>query len=214
MKKSIKLTKEKILEYVDKNILDEILDIEIFEEIDSTNNYLLKKSKLINTHGLICTAEHQTAGKGQHGRYWHSPANSGVYFSIAWKFQNPINQLSGLSIEIGLAVKNALENFGVNDVKLKWPNDIMIHNKKVSGILIETYSSKNETTAIIGIGINIEFPKNTSTIDQPWIDLSEVLKKQIDRNMLTGILINYLLKCLHKTTASNKNISYINSEIN
>lgn len=112
----------------------------ILDEVDSTNNYALR----LGGHGTVVVAERQTAGRGRHGRPWHSAAGLGLWFSVAFE-----GLLSGLSFAAPLSVRDALRPWC--EAKLKWPNDVRLGEKKVCGILVE---HRDGVTAV-GIGINV-----------------------------------------------------------
>lgn len=106
-------------------------------------------------HGAVVFTRHQTAGRGQHGRTWHSPA--GV-LTASFILDFPIAQLSGLSLVIGLAVIHAIEDLLPDQrgrLRLKWSNDVLIAGRKVAGILCEASGSRSgQTRVIVGIGLN------------------------------------------------------------
>ncbi len=173
--------------------------LEIYPQIASTNHYLLDKMKIKTQSGQVCFAESQTKGRGRQGRQWVSPFGSNIYLSLSWIFENGFASLSGLSLAIGVAVVRALAELGINDIGLKWPNDIYWQDKKLGGILIEVFGeSSGECTAIIGLGLNLYLPeKTTATINQPWIDLDKITPNtNCSRNALSALLLNHLLPIL------------------
>ena len=175
-----------------------LTDIEIFFSIDSTNSYLNDKSRLNKEkNGAICLAEHQMAGRGRRGRDWVSPFGNNIYLSILWTFQSGAMAINGLSLAIGVAVVRALNECGINDVELKWPNDIYWQGKKLAGILIEVSGEAGGScSAVIGLGLNLYIPKEKAeSITQDWVDLSQILpyNPAAIRNKLTAVLLNHLL---------------------
>ena len=103
--------------------------IEVFETIGSTNTYLLGLDGVANR---VCLAKRQTAGRGRRGRTWQSRASGSVLMSMGWEFNG--QDLSGLSLVCGLASVWALREFGLAGVALKWPNDLLVNEKKLAGI--------------------------------------------------------------------------------
>jgi BirA family biotin operon repressor/biotin-[acetyl-CoA-carboxylase] ligase len=173
--------------------------LEIHSQIASTNNYLLEAMKINNQSGYACFAESQTNGRGRQGRQWVSPFGSNIYLSLSWVFENGFASLSGLSLAIGVVVVRALTELGIDNIGLKWPNDIYWQDKKLGGILIEiSGESSGECIAIIGLGLNMYLPeKTTATINQPWTDLDKISPKiNYSRNVLSSLLLNYLLPVL------------------
>ncbi len=143
-------------------------DIFHFISIDSTNAYAHQISDKVREGALVLT-EQQTAGRGRKGRSWFSPFGKNIYFSIILKPDLNLTVLTRLTIVIGVSVAEALSKFKIN-VKLKWPNDIMIGHKKVGGILSELYSEGEVARyVILGVGINIhsegyDFPEELRDI--------------------------------------------------
>ena len=131
-----KLNSENILSFlnIDKNLK---VNLEIFDQIDSTNSYLLNKKQAVNELN-ICIAEMQTKGKGRSGKIWESPKEKNIYLSIGSVLDNEISELDGFSIFIALMICDALKDLYKIKAKIKWPNDLYLENKKFGGILIET----------------------------------------------------------------------------
>jgi len=106
---------------------------------------------------LWCYALSQTHGVGRQKREWFSPKSEGMYLSVLTYKPIEYNCLNGLSLAIGTSIANVLSNYNLNPA-LKWPNDVLVNGKKISGILVETFTSKEDPTkchVIIGVGLNI-----------------------------------------------------------
>ncbi|MFD1805550.1 bifunctional biotin--[acetyl-CoA-carboxylase] ligase/biotin operon repressor BirA [Pasteurella oralis] len=158
--------------------------------IHSTNQYLLDHIHQLET-GTLCLAEYQTAGRGRRGRQWLSPFAGQIIMSMYWTVERTTN-LEGLSLVVGMAIADTLKQFGAIGVTLKWPNDVLLNNRKLAGILIEIANSPNRLhNLVIGLGINLSLPKQQNSIDQPWAELIEVLP-DIDRNQLIIVLVKNL----------------------
>ncbi|WP_439259718.1 bifunctional biotin--[acetyl-CoA-carboxylase] ligase/biotin operon repressor BirA [Lonepinella sp. BR2930] len=158
--------------------------------IHSTNQFLLENIKRLNK-GDICTAESQTAGRGRRGRQWISPFASQLMFSFIWQVdaRKPID---GLSSVVAMAINHALIKLGGSDIMLKWPNDILLKGRKLAGILIEIAHTENgQLNLVVGIGLNVDIPKDNQQIDQSWANLTEILPK-IDRTSLLIALIQQI----------------------
>ncbi|MFK5949933.1 MAG: bifunctional biotin--[acetyl-CoA-carboxylase] ligase/biotin operon repressor BirA [Methylococcales bacterium] len=191
------LSNAEIKNYLTPESLSLISELEIYSSINSTNNYLVELSQQTKKTGVVCLAEYQTAGKGRRGREWVSPFGSNIYLSVLWQFMNGPASLSGLSLAVGVAVIRALKDCGIDDVGLKWPNDIYWQQRKLAGILIEVSGeSGGPCSAVIGLGVNFYLPKEKAkSITQDWVDLSQIL---IDdpanlRNKLAAALLNHLM---------------------
>ncbi|MSP27027.1 MAG: bifunctional biotin--[acetyl-CoA-carboxylase] ligase/biotin operon repressor BirA [Methylococcales bacterium] len=173
-----------------------ISQLEIHDCIESTNRYLVEKTRHSAASGLVCFAEQQTAGKGRRGREWVSPFGSNIYVSIAWQFpQGGYAAIAGLSLAIGIAIIRALREQNIADVGLKWPNDIMSQGRKLGGILIEVSGEvTGGCSAVIGIGLNLCLPENKAqNITQAWTDITTITGQRPLRNALAGSLLNHLL---------------------
>lgn len=152
---------------------------------DSTNR-LAQDALAEGLSRTLVVSEHQTGGRGRRGRVWMSPFAANLYMSICWPFTGGVSALEGLSLAVGLAVRDALAGLGVEGVELKWPNDLLLGGAKLGGILIEVGGDlSGDCNAVIGVGLNVRMPTNT-IIDQTWADLRPFLNDQLDR---TDILI-------------------------
>lgn len=183
------LDKDKILQLIDDTRED--FELEIHQQLDSTNSYLLTQQ--LTDKVKICLAESQTAGRGRHGKGWHSPKDANIYLSFAHRLKIDISSLSGFSLVIGITLVETLQKYCKDLIKLKWPNDLLVNGKKLSGILVEIKNeSKGSYKLITGIGINIDMPENTADfIDQPSISLSQCRPlTELSRNALAADIIN------------------------
>ncbi|MGH8686623.1 MAG: biotin--[acetyl-CoA-carboxylase] ligase [Burkholderiales bacterium] len=125
--------------------------VRVVEHCGSTNSILLAERLARPT--LLAT-DLQTAGRGRRGRRWHSPKGYGVLFSLGLPLGRPARALGGLSIVAGMAVVRALRALGATDAALKWPNDVLVHGRKLGGILVETRAQGGGSAAVIGVGLN------------------------------------------------------------
>ena len=187
----ISLDVDLIKDFLDKDTLDSDIEISVSQSTGSTNddakNHLLKQSSLLSIH----TSEQQTAGKGRNGKQWHSPKGKNIYLSIGWLSNLKLFQLDGLSLAIGTILASSLNKLTQNQIGIKWPNDLLIKNKKISGILIETIDLNNQVGVVIGIGINVHMSKEEGKeIDQSWIALDEATKMKNNRNEIIGDIVN------------------------
>lgn len=126
--------------------------------INSTNDYLksLASAQYLENFTLV-TAETQTQGKGQMGAVWNAQAGKNLTFSILLKdLLNDTAAIFTLNVAVAVAVASAVSGFGIADISIKWPNDILAGNKKICGILIEnSIKSDGQIHSIIGIGLNV-----------------------------------------------------------
>lgn len=177
--------------------LEEEVEIDIYETIDSTNDYL----KLVkNANSIkICLAEQQTGGKGRLSREWYSPFGQNIYLSCLYPFRKDISELAGLSLVTSLAVVKTLQSYGVLNCRVKWPNDVVYDNKKLSGSLVEIQAESHGVShAIIGIGLNVNLLNADGHISQGWTSIRKITGEYVDRNKLCARLINTLVAYLNR----------------
>lgn len=165
-----------------------------FSEIDSTNNYALAHLNEL-AHGSVIQAEIQTAGRGQFENRWFSTVPQNIYISIvikpeiksADKFIKYITKYTADKV-----VKVFTEYISRKRIKIKLPNDILIDNKKIAGILTETkFIGLKCLGVVIGMGINLNMPeKLLQIIDQPATALNILVKKKINRNIFLKELLS------------------------
>lgn len=187
------LSKKKISEYLTEAGV-KLAGLHVLDEVDSTNAYLLRLAQSNSVAGHICLSESQQQGRGRRGKGWVAPAYRNIIMSMAWQFQSGPVALGGLSLVAGVAVANSLAELGVGQVKLKWPNDIMLENKKLGGLLIEMQGeSSGPCLVVLGIGINVDMGKvSEKDIGQPWIDIKQATNIVCDRNQLVATLVKNL----------------------
>ncbi len=183
------LCAEQIRRELSVDALSRLYELEILSTINSTNTYVLQKSREINTSGYVCFAEEQTAGRGRLGRVWYSPRYSHIYCSLLWYFSE--QDVSSLSIAIAVMINRALKRYLISQgIQLKWPNDVLYQGKKLAGILLE----KSGHAVVIGIGLNVKFPQERpAEIAENAIDVASILQQTPNRNRLAGMILNELL---------------------
>ncbi|MBD0788905.1 bifunctional biotin--[acetyl-CoA-carboxylase] ligase/biotin operon repressor BirA [Vibrio sp. Y2-5] len=167
--------------------------VELHPVIGSTNQYLIDNTASLQS-GTVCIAEYQESGRGRRGRHWVSPFGANLYLSMYWRLEAGMAAAMGLSLVVGVAMVEALNNMGLEGVKLKWPNDLYYQDRKLAGILVEMSGQAGGAAhLVIGMGMNLAMQDRDSAIDQPWASLSEVIgTDHIDRNVLAAEFINTL----------------------
>ena len=180
---------------MDDDSLDKLDDILIYSSIKSTNDQLWQRLANGKFTPAVCLAEGQTAGQGRLGDLWHSPANGNLYLSLFWPFPAKIAK-NGLSIAIGISLINTLESAGINDLQLKWPNDILHKKHKLAGIIVKSHYGKQQNT-VIGIGLNFNLPiKIQNLINQKTTSLQQICEVIPCRNQLAGKIIQNMIKTI------------------
>ena len=188
-----RLTEESIKSGLSNSILDDIDSIYIKDSTESTNdnakNHLKAQKALFSVH----LAERQTAGRGRNKRKWVSPHGKNIYLSLGWKSKLLHSQLEGLSLAVATCLILSLKKFSSQNIQIKWPNDLLIDKKKISGILIETSDSQEGLDVVIGIGINVHMNDSEGVeIDQDWGNLEENPLNRLDRNEIISAIISEL----------------------
>ncbi len=173
------------------------LNLEVFDTIASTNSYLMQNMSA-KTHGTCVMANLQTSGRGRRGREWQASLGASLTFSLLWRFQSGAAALSGLSLAVGIALIRSLKELGITEAKLKWPNDVLVHQQKLAGILIELQGDmEGPSTAVIGVGINLNLSDAMiNKIDQPVTDLRRIKNESINPNTLMASLLRHLTNVL------------------
>ena len=159
--------------------------VEILPEIDSTNSELMRRARAGQIEPILLVAERQTAGRGRLGRDWQSDTDAGLA-TLTFSLGLPLRPAdwSGLSLAVGLAVVQSLHPA----LRLKWPNDVWLEERKLAGILIETTSVGELRYAVIGIGINL-LPRAADGLRTPPAALAEVLSGADAPSTLEAIVL-------------------------
>jgi len=171
--------------------------VAVLPVIDSTNQYLLDRLAGLQS-GDACVAEYQQAGRGRRGRKWVSPFGANLYISMYWRLEQGPAAAIGLSLVIGIVMTEVLRDLGADQVRVKWPNDLYLNDRKLAGILVElTGKTGDAAQIVIGAGVNLAMRNaQAGDINQGWINLQEA-GVRIDRNVLAARLITELRSALH-----------------
>ena len=209
IKKRQLLNKTDILKNLSTGHKESLKELTIFEEIGSTNDEAKRNLEEIENFNdsLAILSEKQTSGRGRSGKTWESPANVNVYLSFGWRSSLMPSDLEGLSLASGVEISNHLDSVIAEPLKIKWPNDLFLSERKTGGILVETTSSKKGTNIVIGVGLNVLMTdKEKNSIDQDWTSLSIHFDKEFDRNQIAGLMLEALFHI--KNDFESKGFSY------
>ena len=132
--------------------------LDIRERCASTNTLLLDLAEQGAPGRTVLACGEQSAGRGRRGRTWLSAGRGSLTFSLLWRFPATDFSPAGLSLAVGVALARALEALGLRGVALKWPNDVLLGDRKLAGVLIELAPDTRTLAAIIGIGLNLRLP--------------------------------------------------------
>ncbi len=163
--------------------------VEVLPEVDSTNTELMRRARAGLTEPTLLVAEHQSAGRGRQGRQWASEPGDALTFSIGLPYAP--RDWSGLSLLVGLAAAQSLHP----DIRLKWPNDLWWHDRKLAGILVEAASTGEHSHVVVGMGINIRPVHATQTLRTPPAALQEISPKMTAPQAL-GLIAGPLVRAL------------------
>jgi len=187
------------IQLLDEAVICRQLDqgkVTVLPVIDSTNQYLLDRISSLNS-GDCCVAEYQQAGRGRRGRKWFSPFGANLYLSMFWRLEQGPAAAIGLSLVIGIVMAEVLHDLGADKVRVKWPNDLYLNDRKLAGILVElTGKTGDAAQIVIGAGLNMVMRQvQADIVNQGWITLQEA-GITIDRNTLAVRLIKELRDAL------------------
>ncbi|MGN7726698.1 biotin--[acetyl-CoA-carboxylase] ligase [Luteimonas sp. 22616] len=190
----------------------QLAGLEVAWSIDSTSSELLRREAPRDGVAVLL-AERQTDGRGRRGRNWASPLAANLYLSLARGFDGGLARLGGLSLVAGVAATEALRTLGLGDVRLKWPNDLVVVEgdrsrpnpghalRKLGGLLVEgSGEHAGPVRAVIGLGLNVRMPAaHGRAIDQPWIDLATLAPGRLpSRSTVAAALLAALLPALEQ----------------
>lgn len=167
--------------------------LQIRDHVPSSNSELLREARRDPAlpKGSILAVEWQSAGRGRMGRRWLSGLGNALTFSLLWRFSTGLSSLAGLSLATGVAVIRSLHKLGIENVGLKWPNDVVTPNGKLAGMLIEAQGDMlGPCAVVIGIGLNLHLPPaGSQLIGQPAAALDSLTSHIPDRNHLLALLL-------------------------
>ena len=169
-------------------------EVIVLQRTGSTNDAILEMAQ-DSKEGLVLFAEQQTAGRGQRGNRWESPARKGLCFSILLRPKIDIHESMGLTAWAAEAVANTIQQEFSLEPTIKLPNDVHIDRRKVAGMLVEMRAQEGaQHLAIVGVGINVnqsreDFPKE---LQSRAISLAMVLGRQVDRQKFAIALLRNL----------------------
>ena len=169
--------------------------IHLLSSTPSTNGCAARDLPRDSGRARVWLSEHQSAGRGRRGRQWVSTFGENLYFTMAWRFDLPMTELAGLSLVTGVVVAEVLAEMGLSGHRLKWPNDVLVDGRKLSGILVEVSGEADgPATAALGVGINFRLSEDQGRqIEQPWTDLARECGESLSRNHMAGVMIDRLI---------------------
>ena len=167
--------------------------IHFFESVGSTNNIAYELAEKGEEEGTIVIANEQTKGKGRLGRKWISPSEGGIYLSCIFRPDISPNEVSKITLVAAVSAAKAIRKFTSLEAFIKWPNDILISDKKTGGILTELKAEIDRVNfVVLGMGINVNTSKNILPEGATSVKLESKAKNDFSRVDLVKLLIKEL----------------------
>lgn len=164
------------------------------EELESTNVRAKELSRQGGAHGQVVLARCQSTGRGRLGRQWESP-KGGLWMSVVLRPNLSLADASKLTLATSVAIVDAFEELFSLRIGIKWPNDLLFNGLKIAGILGEVVGEWNTVqTLVLGIGINVNFPREQLSPLLNATTLFEILKYDVDLNILAATILKHLEK--------------------
>jgi BirA family biotin operon repressor/biotin-[acetyl-CoA-carboxylase] ligase len=160
-----------------------------FDSIDSTNSEALRHARLNAEEGLCIVARQQTAGRGRQGRMWISPKDAGLFLSVVLRPKLEARLLPLITLASAISVYDALAGLWLAP-DIKWPNDILVKEKKTCGILAETAETDRGLAVVVGIGINL----NSDSFPSELANTATSLEAELGRAVSSSDIEEPLLK--------------------
>ena len=168
-----------------------------FDSISSTNDWAKEQLAIFSQEKVtIVSAESQTSGRGQYGRQWLSPPHKNLYASFCFFISESQKDVLSLTHVMAISISALLEEEGISP-QIKWPNDVLVHGKKIAGILCETVPIDDRIGVIIGLGMNINMtPEEFASVGRPATSFAIENKKEYDRDLLISRLEKHFVNSL------------------
>ena len=151
------------------------------DEVDSTNSYLKGRNDLLQQHGLVVIADMQTSGRGRVGREFVSLWGKNLTFSVVLHPELPLGEIQVLSLLASVAVSRVLEKY-LNKIRLKWPNDVLVCEKKICGILLEAITIPEQSFPVLVMGIGLNTKGCLNDYPEELQDIVTTIESEISRN--------------------------------
>ena len=169
-----------------------LFKIQRFDSLDSTNRYLLDEARAGAPEGLVAVADHQTAGRGRRGRSWVAPPGASLLVSVLLRPSLTPDRAQLLSIAAGLAMADAIASVAGFRPDLKWPNDLLVDDKKLAGLLAEA----DGDAVVVGVGVNVEWHDFPPEVAELATACNVVTGRSVDRDaILDEFLVRFGERC-------------------
>jgi BirA family biotin operon repressor/biotin-[acetyl-CoA-carboxylase] ligase len=195
------LTAAAIREHLPRELRAQVPKLEAVWSIASTNSALLERRGPQSGASEVLLAEYQSAGRGRRGRAWLAPPGGAICLSLSWVFREVPPDLGALGLVIGVCALRALRELGVQGASLKWPNDLLLGDRKLAGVLIDLRAeSGGPAYVVIGIGLNVALGeglrKRIAQAGLPATDLASAGLAARSRNRIAAALVGACVRGL------------------
>lgn len=195
------LDSSRIASLLPQTVRAHVRSIDTAWTVDSTNSVLLARPNPPFGGSDVMLAEYQTAGRGRRGRAWVAPPGGSICLSLSWAFREVPQDLGALGLVVGVCVLGALREAGLEEARIKWPNDIVVDGRKLGGILIELRAeSTGPACVVIGIGLNVALGATLlDTVAKTGVAATDLLTAgltQPSRNAVAAALVAQVIRGL------------------
>ncbi|MEE4186780.1 MAG: biotin--[acetyl-CoA-carboxylase] ligase [Gammaproteobacteria bacterium] len=193
------LSVDRIRSHLDPVAAGSLDALEVCWTLPSTSDYLLAQPGVAAGRARACLVEFQSGGRGRRGRRWLAPLGQALCLSVATTFATTPPQLHTLGLAAGVAVMRALQPFGVTGLGLKWPNDVLLNDGKLGGVLVDVRGdSGGPLQVVVGVGLNYQLSESVSTAVSAGGGIRPAAigphVPACSRNALAGALVSELLR--------------------
>lgn len=185
-----------------------------YKQLDSTNTEAARLATEGAAHGIVVVADAQTSGKGRRGRQWESPAGENIYMSILLRPDCVPDRAPMLTLVMAYSVAKVLRELGFTDVQIKWPNDLVLSNKKICGILTEMQLKETEIDyVVVGVGINVNTSEFPTDLKETATSLYLEGRRILDREMIVESVVEHFDK-EYQQFLEFRDLSFLKEEYN
>ena len=170
-------------------------EVRWFEDIGSTNDWVMDQARGGGAEGLVAVADHQSEGRGRRDRRWVAPPGSSLLFSVLLRPKLAAAQLHLTAAAVSLSAAAACKDVSGVEPDVKWPNDLLVHNRKLAGVLSESMVGPDDysSTVVVGMGINVNWPP---VLPADLAHLATALNRESGRDVDRAELLVALLQNL------------------
>lgn len=173
-------------------------DIRVLRQTASTNDFAMRLGEGGAAHGTVVFALEQTGGRGRLGRRWYSPADGGLWFSVLLRPTAPVAHWPRLALAAGLGVARAAERLTSRPIATKWPNDVLVDERKLAGILLESRTDGDAGFVVLGVGINVNAEKFPPEVAAVATSLKLATGADYQLNRVAAVLLDGLDVAIHE----------------